>query len=329
MPASTDWFHDAKWGVFCHYLGAPASSDGGAELTAEAWSARVDAFDVPGLAEQLLSTGTRYFFITLGQNSGHYCAPNAAYDEFVGIVPSKCSRRDLVSDLHAALSPHGVRLLVYLPAGAPAADPVAMDKLGWEWGFEGGWPQAWGTQRTGKRLTDFQLKWEAVVREWSLRWGDKVSGWWVDGCYFADEMYRHPDPPNFASFAAAMKAGNPEALVAFNPGVLTPIISMTPDEDYTAGEIAEAFPNCPGRWVDAPPAHSGAEPRPQNTQYHVLSYLGPTWGQGEPRFCDEFIVGYTKDVARKGGVVTWDVPIQPSGLIPEAFVKQLQALKGL
>jgi len=32
----TDWFHDAKWGVMTHYLGAPPSSNGGAELTAEA-----------------------------------------------------------------------------------------------------------------------------------------------------------------------------------------------------------------------------------------------------------------------------------------------------
>ena len=43
------------------------------------------------------------------------------------------------------------------------------------------------------------------------RWGQKVWGWWFDGCYFADAMYRHPDAPNFASFAAAAKAGNPDA----------------------------------------------------------------------------------------------------------------------
>jgi len=31
-----NWFHDAQWGVMTHYLGAPPSSNGGAELTAEA-----------------------------------------------------------------------------------------------------------------------------------------------------------------------------------------------------------------------------------------------------------------------------------------------------
>ena len=29
MRASTDWFRDRKWGVFCHYLGAAPSSAGG------------------------------------------------------------------------------------------------------------------------------------------------------------------------------------------------------------------------------------------------------------------------------------------------------------
>ena len=53
----------------------------------------------------------------------------------------------------------------------------------------------------GGRLAEFQRKWEAVIREWSLRWGKSVSGWWIDGCYFADQMYRFDDEPNFASFA--------------------------------------------------------------------------------------------------------------------------------
>ena len=81
----TDWLHDAGWGVFTHYLGAPPSSDGGRDLTADAWNRQVDAFDIDGLVEQLVAAGTRYYFITIGQNSGHYCSPNATYDEIVGI----------------------------------------------------------------------------------------------------------------------------------------------------------------------------------------------------------------------------------------------------
>jgi hypothetical protein len=238
----------------------------------------------------------------------------------VGAELDRCSSRDLVADLYEALAPKGIRLLVYLPSGAPAAVPQACERLGWEWGLEGGWPGGKGP-RTGKRLVEFQLRWEAVVRDWSLRWGTKIGGWWIDGCYFADEMYRHPEPPNFASFAAALKAGNPDCLVAFNPGVLVPVISHTEWEDYTAGEIATAFPvddgsRPQGRFVDG-------------AQYHILSYLGSWWGAGEPRFPNEFVVGYTKWVNARQGVITWDVPPGPTGLIPGAFMEQLMALKGV
>lgn len=314
MNDRTGWFADCGWGVFCHWLGVPPGPDGKEGLTADAWNRQVDAFDVEGLARQLDALGAPYFFITLGQNSGHYIAPNNAYDHHVAIQPSKCSRRDLVADLYEVLHPRGIEMLVYLPSGAPAADPVAVSRLEWEWGFE---PGSRGTRRIGKRLVEFQKKWEAVIREWSVRWGPKVRGWWLDGCHFADEMYRHDDEPNFRSFAAALRAGNRDALLAFNPGLLTPIICHTEYEDYTAGEIQNVLTVCPGPWV---------ERQGHKARYHVLSYLGEHWCKGQPRFPDELVLGYTKHVVNKGGVITWDVPIQKNGLIPEPFVRQLQVI---
>ncbi len=314
----TDWFYQAHWGVMVHYLGAAPSSPGGVELTAEMWNVQIDAFDVQGLVQQLRSINTRYFLITIGQNSGHYCSPNETYDQMVGIQPSKCSRRDLIADLYEAFEPHGIRLLVYLPSGAPAADPVAVEKLKWSWGYLGEWPRAHGGPTRGERLAEFQRHWEVVIREWSLRWGNHVHGWWIDGCYFADDMYRFDDEPNFASFASALRAGNPDAMIAFNPGVRVPIICHSEYEDYTAGEISEALPTCPGRWV---------ERNGHRAQYHLLSYLGTTWGGGDtPRFPDELVVGYTHYINRQGGVVTWEVPIQKNGLIPQPFVDQLGVL---
>lgn len=63
----SDWFHEAGWGVITHYLGAPPSSTGGAELSAEAWNEQVDAFDLAGLVRQLASTRTKYLLFTVGQ----------------------------------------------------------------------------------------------------------------------------------------------------------------------------------------------------------------------------------------------------------------------
>lgn len=295
MRANTDWFMQAQWGVFTHFLT-------GDNVTPAQWNKTVDAFDVKGLAQQLKAVGARYYFITLGQNSGHYCAPNATYDRLVGIKPSKCSRRDLVADLYDALHPLGITLMVYLPSGAPDRDKVAMERLEWRAG--------------NYRLAEFQVKWEAVVREWSRRWGKKVAGWWFDGCYYADAMYRHAEPPNFQTLAAAAKAGNPDSLVAFNPGVLVPVVRHSEFEDYTAGEINDA---------DQVPLPRRR--RLAGAQWHMLSYLGTWWCGGDrPRYTDPQIISITKQINAVGGVVTWDVPIGPTGRIPEAFAAQLAAL---
>jgi hypothetical protein len=208
--------------------------------------------------------------------------------------------------------------MVYLPNNAPAADPVARKRLQWLWGAPGDW-QLPG-EPVGGRLVEFQHKWEAVVREWSLRWGKNVAGWWVDGCYFADKMYRFDDEPNFASFARAIKAGNPDAIVAFNPGLLIPVVAHTKYEDYSAGEVdrarlPQAVATCHGRWLDC----EGAK-----VQFHILTFLGKTWCGGErPEWPDETIIGYTRHIESKGGAITFDVPIRKSGSIPQPFVDQL------
>ena len=293
----SDWLHDAKWGVFMHFLAAPASSSQGEEIDAVAWNRRVDAFDVKGVTRQLLDTKAKYVVLTIGQNSGHYCSPNATYDRIVGISPSKCSRRDLVAELADALEPHGVRLMAYLPAGAPEYAPRAVERLEW---------------KKGGRCAEFQRKWEAVIREWSLRWGRKVAGWWFDGCYFNDEMYRHSDEPNFTSFAAAIRAGNPDAAIAWNPGVKYPPFTVDSEEDYTAGEINEPRDvDSPGRWD-------------KQALFHILTFLGKSWGQLPLRFTADEAAAHTLAFTIHGGVFTWDVPLTYEGLIDQGALDILK-----
>jgi len=289
-----DWMYQAKWGVFMHYL---ALRD---DLPVDEWNRLIDGFDVESLARQIQSTGAGYLFITLGQNSGHYLSPNGAYDSIVRIQPSKCSRRDLVADLHAALARRHLSLAVYLPAGAPDRDPVAMKRLEWKKGPD--------------RNADFQRKWQQVISEWSERWGNKVRGWWFDGCYWPNAMYRSCSPPNFRTFADAARKGNPSSAVAFNPGVFYPIFAESAQEDFTAGEIDDpARVHCHGRWVDG-------------VQFHMLSFLGSSWSHGEPRFPAARIAEITAGIVRPGGVVTWDVPHGPTGRIPDSFMRQLDAI---
>jgi hypothetical protein len=290
----TDWLKDAQWGVFTHYLT-------GAKTPAEAWNQQVDKFDVAGLVKQLEAAGARYYVITLGQNSGHFCAPNAAYDRIAGIRPSKCARRDLVADLHAALAPKGIKLLLYLPCQTPNADPRAQKAFGL--------PEGARDQPLDEA---FARKWAEVIHDWSSRYGDRVVGWWFDGGYahirFNEAIAR--------IYADAVKRGNPDAIVTFNPGVK--LVRHTDVEDYTAGEINEPRNvECAGRWLGT-------------AQWHMLSYLGPSWCASPPRFGNEQVIEMTRGIIESEGVVTWDVPIQPSGLIPEPFAAQFVALrKGL
>jgi len=297
------WMPQAQWGVMNHYLADWQARVHGLTMSVEQWNRMVDGFDVETLARQLQSVGARYYQITIGQNAGYYLSPNATYDKIVGIQPSKCSRRDLVADLHQALSPRGIRLMVYLPSGAPAQDKVAGAALEWR---NGPYPNR-----------EFQRKWEQVIREWSLRWGKKVAGWWFDGCYFPNSMYRLPEAPNFASFAAAARAGNPDAAVAFNPGVVYRMLSITPYEDFTAGEIDQ---------IEQVTIRRAADGKIDGARIHMLSYLGRTWGMGEPRFSTEQIVGYTRKIRDAGGAVTWDVPVELNGTMSQPFLDQLSAL---
>ena len=124
----TTWFKNAKWGVFTHYMADTVLQD----ATVDTWNEAVNSFDVQGLAEQLKAAGAGYYIITLGQNSGFYCSPNATYDKYAGISPSKCSTRDLIADLYEALHRRGIALMVYLPSGAPDRDAAAVAALEWK-----------------------------------------------------------------------------------------------------------------------------------------------------------------------------------------------------
>jgi len=291
------------WGVMTHYLADWQARVNKLEMTVELWNKMVEGFDAEGMAKRLDQVGAGHYQISIGQNSGYYLSPNADYDKIVGINPSKCSRRDLVADLYEALHKRDIKLMTYLPSGAPGSDQTARAALEWQNG-----PVA---------NKNFQRKWEQVIAEWSRTWGTKVVGWWFDGCYFPNSMYRSAEPPNFVSFAAAARAGNPESAVAFNPGVIYRLVSMSPEEDYTAGEIDKP---------DQVAVRRNADGRIDGTQLHMLSFLGETWGMGAPRFTTEQVIEFTKKIRDQSGSVTWDVPVALDGTIADSFLEQLAAL---
>jgi lysophospholipase L1-like esterase len=291
---NTNWFKDAKYGVFMHFL--PGDAKG---------LALVSEFDVQGLARQLETLGAKYFVITLGQNSGFFNAPNATYDQYTGYAPGeRCSTRDLPLDLYRVLQPKGMRLMLYLPCQTPNQDARAQKAFGLAEG-----------KKDQPIDLEFARKWAQVIQEWSDRYGDKVAGWWFDGGYegvhFNEAIAR--------TYAEAVKHGNPNAIVTFNPGVR--LIRHTQAEDYTAGELNEPFNVLPtSRWVEG-------------SQWHALTYLGSQWSRRDTRHPTEKWVEWVSAVASKEGVVTldmgpnWNPQAGPIGLLAEAQMAQVQAIR--
>jgi hypothetical protein len=320
--ANTDWFHDAKFGLITHFLADTASNRTAIALSPDDWNRRVDGINVERVAQQIADTGAKYQMLTLGQNSGFFCAPNDTYDRIVGAPESRLSKRDLMADLGRELVRRGVRPMAYMPSHAPALHREAVEAFGftpsWDYSATGLAPGTYlSAPGVDDRLTKALQNWEAVIREWSTRWGSMVGGWWVDGCYFADKLYRHADAPNFQSFAEAAKSGNAESLIAFNPGVKSPVISMTEYEDYTAGELNEPFLG--NKWHKQSRYVEGA-------QFHVLIYNGEWWGEGPLRFSDDLAASFSRHIVDHDGVITWDVPITQNLEMLDECRRQLEKI---
>ena len=92
-------------------------------------------------------------------------------------------------------------------------------------------------------------------------------------------------------------------------------IKQTAEQDYTAGEQ--------GEFVQRP----AANPAPEGLVWHVLSYLGSSWGKADgPRETDAYMAGYVHGINDAGGVVTIDVNVSPDGHIYPPHLKQLTAI---
>lgn len=292
--SNADWLRDAKYGVFMHLL--PPDAKG---------LALVRDFDVQGLATELEAIGAKYFVITLGQNSGFFNAPNAAYEKVTGYAPGeRCSTRDLPLDLAEALRAKGITLMLYLPSQPPNEDARAQKAFGL--------PQ-------GKKDQPIDLasatKWAEVIQEWSDRYGDRVAGWWFDGGY--DQIRFNEAIAKV--YAAAAKHGNPNAIVTFNPGV--GLVRHTEAEDYTAGELNEPFSTLP------------TSVSVSGSQWHALTYLGTSWGKRDTRYPAERWAEWVRAVTDKGGAVTldmgpnWDPRAGPIGALADAQVSQAKAIR--
>lgn len=294
----TDWFRNAGWGVFVHYLW-DVQNVGGRENTQgkppTTWGALVHEFDTEKFAEQVKETGAPYVFFTMMQRTRYLIAPNATYDRLTGYQPGEaCSTRDLVADLHRSLDKRGIKLMLYWTGDGPREDAQAAKGMG-------GW--------NGQVSDQYVRNWADVAAEYSRRYGDRIKGWWVDGCY-AHIGYNEL---RWRMLATALKAGNPHAIIALNNPAMSYANSSTDYDDFTTGEVNEFTDIADDRWRDG-------------KQFHVLSYLGGDWGRPGCRYDLAFLADYVSQVNEAGGVVTMDMALFRDGSLDPKQVKLLSQL---
>lgn len=275
----TDRLFQARFGVMEHFLIPSADK---LHLAAE--------YDANAVAEQLHRIGAGYLLLTLGQNSGYYCAPNDPYEDMLGYKRgSHCSESDLPARLLEALSKYNIRLMLYATCQTPNTDHHAQQVFGL-------------LQGQGDQLLtlDFAKKWVEILSFWAERYGTAIAGWWLDGGF---RNYGATDQI-MDLYAQALRRPNPDTVIAFNPGGCR-VIRNAIAEDYTAGEMNEPLDTYPqGRFLEG-------------LQWQILTYIGEDWGMRTPRYTPEAWSNWAKQVFAKGGVITVDSgPCYDSGIAP-------------
>jgi hypothetical protein len=299
---NTDWFKDAGFGIMVHYLQPLMAPNGGAVE----WNKAVNSFDVKKFAEQVHEAKVGFVLFTLGQNSGYYCAPNAVFDSIVGVSPGElCSTRDLPRDLIGALDKYNIPVLLYLPSNPPMNNQLVSKNLHYAYKKDS------ATSQFNQPIL------ENMIREWSLRYGDGVKGWWFDGLYSwnnirdtrMDMSLKH----NISTHTLAAKAGNRHSIVTYNYG-LGKIAVNTPYCDYSSGEKRTIDEYPAGRWVE------------DGVQWFLFTYLGEQWAGKGQQFETDSLVAKAETVFTNDGVLCLEVVTNRTGEILPHHLKQINAV---
>ncbi len=287
---NTNWLHEAGFGIMVHYLKPAIVPDGG---TTE-WNEAVNSFDVTHFANQVNESGAGFVMFTLGQNSGYYCSPNSVYDQIMDIEPGElCSHRDLPKDLIAELNKYHIPLILYLPSNPPVSNERVSEKFKYP-------HKDTATSQFNQPIL------ENMIREWSLRYGPDLKGWWFDGLYAwnhirdtrMDMSLKH----NISTHTLAAKAGNKHRIITYNSG-FGKIQFNTPYCDYSSGEkrTIDEFPS--KRWVV------------DGVQWFLFTYLGEKWGGKGQQFETSDLVEKAAKIVQNDGVLCLEVVVDAKGEI--------------
>lgn len=307
VPHRAEWMHQGSFGIMVHWLISPPGNTD--EEKAEAFNRTVEGFDLEAFIQQFASTGADWLIFTIGQNTGYYCSPNAFLDR---VLPGHTSRRDLVLEIAQRVKALGKRFIAYLPSEVYGQSKAVQQAFGWNPADQ----------------SIFQQRYQQFIREYAVKFGPLLDGWWFDGCYdwevFPNRLY------DWQNWFAAARAGNPDAIVAFNDGAfcINKVKPVTPLEDYHAGEVhmLQDGKIKLGHDQDSP-LYMPDSRFIDGVQWHALLPVDSTFEGGAPyHYSDEVLFQWVQECKAVGGAVTLNLPISLEGRIPEATLAQMQRL---
>ncbi|MBS7263262.1 MAG: discoidin domain-containing protein [Eubacteriales bacterium] len=287
-----------------------------------------ERIDVTGISDQLRAGGARYLLLTTGQGSGAYLAPSEIFASIVEQDPDKRNpREDIFGRFCDELAARDIDLIAYATAFAPVAD---LKDFGYEMNKDDVRPFR----------PESVMLWSLVIREWSLRYGKKIKGWWIDGGY----LFFFQDREGLLYLSNAMRSGNPDTAVAISNGIALYPNPNFENDDYTAGEVdfpfsergwrtcymgmvntnlrdvPEEFRRDESNRVELGEPDEWLTPRkwPLQTekQWFVLTALGLGWSSnGGPRkaiYDKKIWARYVGTVLKQGGAICLDCEFDPA-----------------
>lgn len=292
--------YEAKWGVFTHFLSYGCK-------TPEEWNARVDGFDVKRMVGQVKRVGARFYFMTIMQGQRFLLGPNATYDRYTGLNPGEgCSRRDLVVELSEELDRAGIDLYLYFTGDGPWADKELAPKFGF-------------APRRENVPDVFVEKWAAVLKEYAVRYGDRVKGWWIDGAY---RWFKYTDA-QLQMYVDVVRCGNPSALIAFNEyGVTDYFQNSFVGADFTAGEFNDFTVLPHSRFVNGLQAFALIP----LGDYKDPKSVGSSWDAPGLKHPADYTASFVKLFNMNGGIVAIDVHHDDKGGIDPQHLSVLEAV---
>ncbi len=335
------WMEQSRFGLMFHY-------EAFVDHSPESYNRTIESFDIKEFVQAVKSTQADYIIFVIGQHWGKYCAPNSAYEKLLGVENGVwTSKRDLIMEIAQGLASRDIKLILYMTARAPMRHYKVIQAMQDTLPSINGKPagprvdpmshprKVKGFLRSENQAPNpqFLKNWGDVCGEWSKRYGKLVSGWWFDG-YKTEMRDSYEDlkkeTHNVDTWIKAVRAGNPDAELAFNAGA-HPLLSLCtggklcPHQTFTSGENHSFYQKTKKGYGQALTPKNF--PAPDGVVWHLLLPVSNGWGSGNtPKFDLETLTERIGEINEEGGLVTLDTPISPKGKIPGEVLNTLSQL---